>query len=279
MKSLILLLFLIFSFNSVSGQRIVVGDKQYEGIDYTNNQKIFNSKFRSFYKVINGINYRELMYKVSDGWFEGVNQYYREEDDKVYRLYEGEERVILDFTLNVGDTIQISDDDANNYKFFPIRTVDTVIFNRTLRKLEMRVIPEGSQTVSTEKHVWIEGIGDPGFFFGTGNVFNNQDASPLFCVREISTFFSAGMGCPNILSSNKTEILEPDFHYDQFSKIVHVKNDRAERIDIYSIGGIKLKSKHFTKENREINLNDLDQQLCVIVLFDGDSYSSKILKI
>jgi hypothetical protein len=280
MKSIITLFFLLFSFIVGYGQRIVIANKQWEGFKNEYPQGNYNSKFRSESKVIDGKVYNELMYKVEGGWFEGVKQYYREEDNKVYRLYDGEERVIFDFTLNVGDTILISDDNGKKYDFFPIRTADTTILNRVLRKLEMRVIPENSQTVSSEKHVWIEGVGDTGFFFGYGVVFNNQKATPINCVKEGSFFYAAAMFCPGYMPTNTDDDpTEIDFHYDQFSKVIIIKNDKIKSLNIYTISGMKLRSIQITESIKHIDVSNIDQHLCVVVLFDGISYSSKILKL
>ena len=280
MKFNITLFLLLFLYIECCSQRIVIPNKQWEGINYQYPQSTFNSKFNSEYKVIDGKSYIELKYKVEGGWFQGVKQYYREEDNKVYRLYEGNERVIYDFTLNVGDTILISDDNGKRYDFFPIRTTDTTILNRVLRKLEMRVIPEGNETVSTEKHVWIEGVGDTGFFFGNGEVFNNQKASVINCVKETTFFYAGGQFCPGYIpTKTEDEPIETNFHYDQFSKKIIIKNDEIQSLNIYTISGMKIRSIQITEIYNEIDVSDIKQHICVIVLFDGKSYSSKILKL
>jgi hypothetical protein len=278
MKPIITLVLLCFFTNQISSQQIVVQDKQWEGNEAVNPLNNFNAKFRAETKVINDEIYNELLFKVEEGWFEGVKQYYREENNKVYRLYQNEERVIYDFTLNVGDTILISDDNNQQYKFFPIRTVDTTIFNNVLRKLEMRVILEGSQTVSSEKHVWIEGVGDTGFFFGFGEVYNNQNATPINCVRDNSVFYSAGSQCP-IISAVEDIPIVPEILYDSYAKLLLIKSDDVQRVILYDMSGSLIRSFDIDDTIQELDLNSINTQICVVVYYSKTSYSSKIIKL
>lgn len=254
-------------------------DKKWEGYYNANPNNIFQSEFRSTSKLIGGINYYELTYKVDGGWFEGVKQYYREVDDKVYRLYQGEEKLIFDFGMEVGDTIAITDDFGARFEFFPIRTTDTLIYNNSLRKLELRVKPE-NEPVSSVPHVWIEGVGDTGYFFGNGSVFGFQNVSPVYCVRENGFFFSEGMECERLsTTTNSTPDEVVDFIYDRSKRMVFVKNEEVTRLDLYTISGERMISYSIDENNTEIDLSMLNQRLCVVVLFDGKSYDSKILKL
>ena len=285
---LILILFFIFCNDSILSQKIVIANKQWEGdqFDFPFGPIIpFNSKFRTTYQVIDGINYRELLYKVDGGWFEGVRQYYREEDNKVYKLYEGEERAILDFTLNVGDTMQVRNDTGEKFDFVPYRTNDTIIQNIKRRKLELRAYPVQGNSNDFEKHVWIEGVGDIGFFFGNGIAYKNQRASLVYCVKESSSYiYGAAMLCPNFIlfpntTNTKEKDLVPNYFYDINSNVIHIKNVKINSLEVYSIGGIKLKSHIVNSSNNAIDLSTIDLPLCVVVVFDGETYQSKVLKL
>ena len=276
-KYLFILMSLIVS-TSIFSQRIVIENKQYEGINTVYPSEVFQTKFRATTKEINGKEYRELMYKVDDGWYEGVQKYYREEEEKVFCLYEGQERVILDFSLNVGDSILIVDEYDKEYTFFPILTRDTFILNKKLRKLDMRVQLENGE-VSTVPHVWIEGVGDTGFFFGNGLVFGNQSATPLFCVRDNGVLYSAGMQCPEFLTSIQDVDEELLFKYDSSSRILHINSNESKNVSIYSITGARLANYELTESNLEINLNTFNQSICVLAFFDGIGVKSKILRI
>jgi len=284
MKPLTLLLFLFFCHNVLLSQEIVKTNKQWEGdqLDLPFGPVTpFNSKFRTSTKDIDGFTYRELMFKVEGGWFEGSGQYYREENNKVYKLYNGVERAILDFTLNVGDTMQVSNDSGENFNFIPYRTVDTIIQNFVRRKLEINAYPTDGSTSSPERHVWIEGVVDTGFFFGNGIVYNNLFASVVYCVKEVVYIYGAVMFCPNFMptSVQDEDELIPDFYYDLITNRVHVKNEDIEHIDVYSINGVKNGSFEITEWNKIIDLGEVDLPLCVIVLFDGKTYRSKILRL
>jgi len=281
MKEIVIILFLILSQNFIYSQKIVIANKQWEGANFQNPEDIYNSKFRSNEENIDGKKYRELTYKVEGGWFEGVKQYYREEDNKVYRLFEGEERVILDFTLEVGDTIQVSNDAGEKFDFVPYRTSDTIIQNKIRRKLEMRGYPVAWTTNNPEKHVWIEGVGDTGFFFGSGEVYGNIIASPIYCVREGGYIYGAGMFCPNfvLITDVEDKEFETSFRYNRLSKRLYLDSDKIKQIDIYSITGIKLNSFTISGSYNEIDISMIDLPLCVVVVFDGKEFISKILKI
>jgi len=279
MKVINIVVCLLFLQSTLFSQVLVVPSKKWEGIYLANPDNYFQSQFRPELQLIEGVEYFELMFKVHEGWFEGVNQYYRQENDKVYRLYEGEEKLIFDFGLSVGDTIKITDNFGDRFDFFPIRTTDTLIFNKQLRKLEMRVKPE-NKPVSTVPHVWIEGVGDTGFFFGNGFVFGNQNSSPIFCVRDNGHFYSAGIQCPDLISNvNLIDFEEPSFIYYSSTKVLEVRKIATSRLDLYSISGERLQSYDIDEHNNKIDISSVHQQICVVVLFDGQSYSSKMLKL
>ncbi len=283
MKPLTLLFILFFCHNVLLSQNIVINNKQWEGDQFDlpfGPITPYNSKFRSNTKEINGLTYRELLFKVEGGWFEGSGQFYREENNKVYKWYNGQERVILDFTLNVGDTIQVSNDTGELFDFIPYRTVDTTIQNIVRRKLEINAYPADGSASIPEKHVWIEGIGDTGFFFGNGIVYNNLYASVVYCVKEVVYIFGALMFCPEFMpTSTEEEGLITNFYYDINSNQIHINNEEIKRLDIYSINGARLRSYSISKINKVVDLSEIDLPLCVIVLNDGKTYESKILRL
>lgn len=280
MKPFTALLILVFISHLSFSQKLVKANKKWEGTKFEYPQTNFQSKFRSETHYINDQVYYELMYKVKEGWFEGVQQYYRQENDKVFRLYEGEEKLIYDFSLTVGDTIQLSDDDGKKYAFFPVRTADTTIFNKTLRKLEMKVIPENSSTVSSAKHVWIEGVGDIAFFFGYGEVFNNQKASLIHCVKESSFFYSAGTQCPELISSTEfINEVENYFAYNNVTKYLEILNEDVDIVQIYKLSGQLIKSFSISQKNEILDLSSMDQTLIVVVAIGEYGHVSKIISL
>ena len=279
MRTILRTICLVVLCHSLSGQQTVVKNKKWEGFTDLNPDNTFQAKFRNVSKEIEGKDYLELMYKTEDGWFEGVKKYYRQEGKKVYRKDDGEERLIYDFGLSVGDTLQLSDQQGAIFDFFPIRTVDTLILGKSYRKLEMRVKPEGG-AASNVPHVWIEGIGDTGFFFGEDYIFGNQNASPIFCVSESFPVYSALLMCPGLVStSDKETVKEPAFFYDQALKVIHLNDDAVEWVDVFSTTGERLASFRVEENASTVALDEIRAQMCLIVLRTSHSLESKILRL
>lgn len=282
MKNILITLLLIICKGFVFSQGIVVHGKEWHGAKFLDPDETFISRIGTNEVTIDGKIYRELTYQVEGSVFEGVGQFYREEGNKVYRLYEGEERVIYDFTLEVGDSIRVRNDKGEQFDFVPYRTVDTIIQNIIRRKLEMRGYPVDWTTSNPEKHVWIEGVGDTGFFFGFGEVYGNLQGAPIYCVREGHYIFGAGAFCPHfVLISNveKEEVNEDFLRYEPISKQLYIDHDKVEKVDLYSITGAKVKSVPVNKSQNHLDLNDIDLQLCVVVIYNGKNFISKILRL
>jgi len=279
MNQFILLIGLLIFCQDANGQKIVIPEKRWEGLYESNPHNYFQAEFRSSSKWIDGNEYYELMYKVDDGWFEGVRHYFREEDEKVYRLVDGEEKIVLDFGLAVGDTIELTDDFGSRFKFFPIRVVDTIIYNKVLRKMNMRIKPE-NEDVSNVPHVWIEGVGDTGFFFDAEHVFGNQNSSSVFCVRENGAFYSSGMMCPELVSSSDLpENDKIEFRYEPNTKMIFLEDESIISLKIYSVLGERIFSLSNLEYTREVDLSTIHSAMCVIVFENKNGFRSTILKL
>ena len=276
LTTLALLMFYQFGFS----QSIVVPDKKWEGLYGTNPDNWFQAKFRSITKTIDENDYLELMYKVEPGgWFEGSRRYYREESNKVYRYVDGEEKLVLDLGLSVGDTVELVDDFGDRFEFFPIRVVDTLVFNNQLRKLEMRVKLQNGE-VSNVPHLWVEGVGDVGFFFDAEYVFGNLNATPIFCVSEDDPFYSTGLTCPNLVSTPEiSDRKEFDFRYDQVNKKFYLENESDASLEIYSLLGQILYTYNVVDKINGVDLSLIPAEICVIVIRDGNHIHSKLLKL
>ncbi|MEM9546752.1 MAG: hypothetical protein AAGA77_12310 [Bacteroidota bacterium] len=280
MKPILAFLTLFLCIQFGTSQSIVKPDKKWEGYYEINFNNWFQAKFRNSTKTIEGKEYIELMYKVEPGgWFEGSRRYYREEDNKVYRYEDGAEKIVLDLGLSVGDTIVLEDNFGDVFEFFPIRVTDTIIFNKQLKLLEMRVRPE-NEDVSNVPHVWIEGVGDVGFFFDGEYVFGNINARPIFCVSDDRKVYSALTMCPDLVSTTAASDSDRiDFWYDQASKKLYLKNISNASLDVYSLIGEKVRTYDNVEEYNGLVLNQISMEMCVVVVRDGPKVKSKILRL
>lgn len=98
----------------------------------------------------------QIMYSMETLLKEGIFKYYREEEGKVYAYSEEkkEEELVLDFSLNVGDAFVR----ANGEKMKVMEVTDTMLFVYTQWERCKKLVLQ-SEDVSTEKDIWVEGIG------------------------------------------------------------------------------------------------------------------------
>ena len=285
MKNFLLLLVILLFSNDVFGQLTVRSNKQWEGDQYDlpfGNDKYFNAKFRNTPKLINGKVYHEMTFKVPDCWFEGNQHFYRQDGDKVYELYNDEEKLILDFGLEVGDSIVLSNETGERFMFVANRVVDTLILDIERKKLEFKASPIDGNPNSSEKHVWIEGVGDIGFFFGNRIVYGNQRASVVFCAKEIDYIYGSGEFCPFFFTSTDVvnEEVLPDYYFDPENRKILLQNDEIILLEIYGLDGAKLAT--FSNGNglsTEIDLSDIHASIILVVVSDGRSFKSQILRL
>jgi len=87
----------------------------------------------------------------------------RQDSGKVYYLnYQQQERLLYDFTLNVGDSFDVRNG-PNYFSFLKVNSVDTVILGRTRKRMFLSCDDCGNY----QSEIWIEGIGNinPTFYF------------------------------------------------------------------------------------------------------------------
>lgn len=97
-----------------------------------------------------------IMYSMETLLKEGIFKYYREDEKKVYAYSEEkrEEELVLDFSLNVGDTFVR----ANGEKMKVVEVADTTLFVYTEWETGKKIVLR-SEDDSAEKDIWVEGIG------------------------------------------------------------------------------------------------------------------------
>ena len=237
--------------------------------------------------ILDGKTYKKVLIaedEYYEDWF-FYGSYVREEEGKVYlREYLGEEGLIYDFNLQLGDTITIDNLLAPDGLTLVLTEIDSVETNdgyRTRWKLEKDAfsIPE----------FWIEGIGSQSGVLNSGTVVFGAlcGAYTLLCVKEndITVYQNSEYGtCFYILLDVDSDKEKPDDKFD-------VKYSRnSEKIQIlFSGNDEKVLRISAITGNQVLNIQTSDQQIVlsksdfvsglylITLIQDGKLYSEKVV--
>ena len=88
--------------------------------------------------------------------FNSDNRFFREKDNAVYEVIDGEESLIFDFNLEVGDSIVLQTWEPNVYSKLRVTETDSMTLPNGEKRKVMQLQCEGSHP---ESKTWIEGIG------------------------------------------------------------------------------------------------------------------------
>ena len=182
----------------------------------------------------------------------------------VYDFYHSNERLIMDLSLNVGDTFRIY---PNSLMFDTIVIADSVYLENSLKKVRFNI---NFQFVNNEKFTFIEGIGtnigvdyqiNPYFLNGLGNTYllcSYKDSSLSYKNNYLDTCYIVSVGIkeeiienginifPNPISNISTITLNnTDSKFIKFE----VYNLLGERVNFIAIEGA-------TETSITINRND-----------------------
>lgn len=105
---------------------------------------------------------------------------------KVYRLWSGQEYLVYDFSLSVGDTFNISHPTVGVEESYVIEGIDTVSVGNSLRK---RFNFGGPQSLP-ESYYWIEGIGGGAGPFMSHYIFESWSLLRCFSIGDELLFSS-----------------------------------------------------------------------------------------
>ena len=288
MKKLSLLfLALVFSL-SIFGQNFLSEGKQWnvrlEGWPGSVVTEIF---FIDGDSIVNNLNYKQIWVStdsLNTATFQGL---LREEIEKVYYLPTyGDEGLLYDFGLNVGDTVSIislPSQYEGEFEIF-VAAIDTIEYEGVQRK---RMLIDSEENTFTE--FWIEGIGDTWGPLYT--MIYNYGICPsweLICVHEYDELiymvpytescYEVNVGIDELIQNSKILLSQNPVKQDQS---IEVKADKAMgNIQVYSVSGklIKTISSPFNKK-QSIKTHDLKKGLYLlkIEMADGEVLTSKVL--
>jgi len=138
--------------------------------------------------LINGASYT----RINDVYLGQITSttFYRFREDtaqrKVFLLWNGQEYLVYDFSLSVGDTFHISHPTVGVEESYVIEGIDTVLVGNSLRK---RFNFGGPQSLP-ESYYWIEGIGGGAGPFMSHYIFESWSVLRCFSIGEELLFSS-----------------------------------------------------------------------------------------
>lgn len=112
-----------------------------------------------------------------------TGRFFRHEDGKIFGLKEDREYLIMDFTLEQGDSLTL-DYNSSPVKIYVLKT-DIVKYkdNKTRKRLYLGCEPEDTPD---ENQVWVYGLGDPGIFLdypGLGcSLYDPLERDDIVCI-------------------------------------------------------------------------------------------------
>jgi hypothetical protein len=232
--------------------------------------------------VINGksytsikITYVDLPGIFNNPWFSGTYFKYIRYDslaDKVYKFETGQDRLLYDYTLNLGDTL-VQD--------FILTTIDTFTVSLGVKKRYIFQNTFGLQII------WLKGIGNISDPFSPETLLYPNAA--LICYHEQGLLIYENLIFPGMQCLSYNEISKVDFKRNLLIfpnpvtfelKISFPENDKAEKeVSIYDLTGRLVIFKK--SDNEDININTesiLNGAYIVVVKKGGRTYTNKFIK-
>ncbi|NOR85990.1 MAG: T9SS type A sorting domain-containing protein [Bacteroidales bacterium] len=235
--------------------------------------------------IVNNINYKQFWIStdsLNSATFQGL---LRDESEKVYYLpIYGDEGLLYDFGLNVGDTTSIiSLASEGEFEIF-VAEIDTVEYEGVERK---RMLIGREYSGSYE--YWIEGIGDNwGPLYTMIYDFIVCPFWELVCVHEYEELifmlpytencYEINVGIDELLQNSKVSLSPNPVQQGQFIEIE--ANYSIAEIQIYNLTGNHIKTIPSSFTNKQsIKTNDLEKGLYLlkIEMEDGEVLTSKVL--
>lgn len=273
---------------SVVAQNIVAPNKQWNIVDYNVFTPNISTDIYSFRKdtIINSVNYWQLFRNYDEtlmtDWL-ATDVFMREEDNgSVYILDGSEEKLIYDFSINEGDTIQLEYDFTNCS--LVVYAVDSLTLLNGERRKRIRLVSESEPDYSEPTFYgykdWVEGIGsmtsltqylascytdypfDLLCYFENGNLLYSNPDNPDCFITPIE----------NILSNSDEIRVYPNPSGGVFNVELGIGSYAVQVLNI--IGEVLF----YTRDNK-VDLSDYEAGIYFLVFQDeGRRWVKKIIK-
>ena len=236
-------------------------------------------------------------YKILDGYHFISRTFLLREELETRKVYlnfiqtsRNEEYLLYDFSLNVGDSIDIKNPispfptDAGFYK------VDSIDYQELADGNEYRhfnLSPTPSNTISSTTAVWIEGVGSLSLINAPGGYPDINGAGHLSCFFKNGELFYSNLdsisGCEPVILSN-------DIGYSSLEKVAlntvikdgqcqmyHTENIRL--LDIFDLHGRKLSEmKTNGQEQLSLDFSNYSKGIYLVVAYSA-KFEKKVFKV
>ena len=217
-------------------------------------------------------------------WF-FYGAFVREENNRVYyREFFGEEGLIYDFNITLGDTVTVTNPLAPDGILLTLTGIDSIQTEQGYRKRWKLVKDE----FSTDEY-WIEGIGSESGVLNSGTgVFGglcgsytllcfHEENNPVYLNPEYETCYYMLLDDGNNVSHKESF----DLKYDRFNQQLNIKfSDREpKQIILRNISGIPVYNNQSEDDSVSIHLFNFPKGLYIVTVIQKGQMSSRKLMI
>jgi hypothetical protein len=192
----------------------------------------------------------------------------REENQKVWRNGTNNypEMLIYDFTLNLGDTINLWDDDP--------MIVDSIV-NKPINNENRKHIYFSYPGYPSLSELWIEGIGSNRGILEPGSGTFEGGSSWLLCMKENGAIIYSNPNYNSCFLITKIEEINNSLieaypnPAEDLIKISNLENIRIESISLFDLSGQKIRD--FDKSKTELDLSRISTGIYLLKLSYANS--------
>lgn len=228
--------------------------------------------------VLNGKTYHKL-YESTDSnqlnW--SFNSLWHEKNDSVhkYNSTSGMDELIYDFNINVGDTFEVND--------FLSMKVDSVGFKNwggILRKCWYLNITDGYSPITT---VWVEGIGQTGYFIRPTEIDITGAFVELLCFHENGDVIYQNPGYNSCYMHTSAPIIEKlsdvvkVYVTGENMILVHPLSNYPGIIEVYNITGNKIVQMEIKLTESKIRLPSKGTYIYRFISQPGEIQTGKVV--
>lgn len=225
-----------------------------------------------------------LQYKILDGYhYINRNFLVREviDEKKVFlsiilpnRI---DEFLLYDFSLNVGDSIQMRNPLSpfpNNAGFFKLDSIENVFQNNQTYRF-FHLSPNENNQISSNAIVWIEGMGGLSIINAPSGIANINGVGKITCFFKNGVLFyqdpsSWGNNCSATLSIASNEKKSPIISYPERKKIKISHAEFINQIACFDMAGNKIYDEKVNSQSSHlIDLKHLNPGIYIIKCFSN----------
>lgn len=228
-------------------------------------EKPFRFTFSSDSTLINDKYYFQKRFSISEvGSFDGLGNYYREENGIVYELdpIQNKERIVFNFNLKVGDSIQVNNPEIE-MKMMKVVHIDSITFYDNKPRKRIRL-----ECKYGDQFEWIEGFGDKYLIFAYCFVDDISDGNITCYYTNGTLVFENDFDLPCWylgVGTEETKTSKISIYPNPAKENLIIKSDNTiSQIKIYNIDG-KLNGEYKTSE---ISLENYEKGIYIIEVID-----------